>query len=399
MHAYRASQRAKFKRPFRRTQMSLKLNLTFFSEIKPIEDATGIFLTDIIRNNQKYYEKFCNDDFETMFSSRCFIELYQQLGINLVEKITGLNPHVDLANFRFYFEALNMKEFGMYSIKDGLFFRFIIDVGASSRLYNSMVARICLCPLLSVSDILRSKKFPLNFGTHLLNQTIQQFAATGFFKKKYNFLLNFTDSIYYINEIELLQIFEDFPTNKIVGCGTMHIFKTKPTKSVVDTLYNVINHNDTILMKVVGNESIYEHANRFHCLTYMDKMIIPGASYNLIVTKHQSIDLGQTYYIRFSIVKTLMIEFSPSFFKLPKVINEVKIANRMDANIAVKHAIITWLAANSTNTLTKIITDNVSLLQVKELITIWSDDVQVLLLIKQIASQMLYKFANKIGMN
>jgi hypothetical protein len=213
------------------------------------------------------------------------------------------NQHQDLANFRAYFEwriiTKNTK------LVAGFINLFIIDVGASTRLANSLVARVALRPILDVQDRLRSNKFVPKVPTITLDMTLQEFAGKNekLLRDK-NVVFNFTDVIYYIDDYNLVSVAEKMHDG-VIAFGTLHIFKF----TVDDEFQELMNlgvitqEEHTINMKVVGNETTYQHQPRFSLLLNMDNYTIPGYNFNLTVEKQDQVDFGPTLYISFIISK------------------------------------------------------------------------------------------------
>jgi hypothetical protein len=274
---------------------------------------SDLFRKKIEIEQSKYLAKFelnKNNEIRTSIKVNNY-KLYEKYPDMPKQEIKTNNEHQDLANFRLYFEWLNMK-FSIIATKS----KIIIDVGCSTRLYHSMIARVVLRPVLSVVDSSRQAKLIPNHYVIISENTIQDFVKHHEQDIKTNdVVLNFTDVLYYISPYDLLLIFKDFKDG-LVGTGTIHIFNDLTSNQSLVGLGYVTQDEELHYMKVIGNESTYVHKAYYTPLLTNDMYIIKGIDYNISILKKATVDLEATIYMRVEIIKTTKQEFSRSFFKL-----------------------------------------------------------------------------------
>jgi hypothetical protein len=290
----------------------------FYVNLDEYEDEENshfnILLFDIKRQQNNFLMQF------DMFNSTSKLKvrnekLYDNILPKLIEKdISTENRHEDLANFRRYFEFLNIHTIKQMC-ESGV---MIVDVGASTRLVNSYIVRFALSPTLSTQDHLRGSKLKDNIYTRVLKMTLQQFVDKYQNDNNYNKIVyNFTDSIYYISDHDLYKMAKNM-NNGLIATGTMHIFKdTKVTLEIVDKLGLVlIDDENHVHMKVIDNETTYYHIDKWQILKNFDNYTIIGRDYNLSVIVEKRVELEASDYIRFVIVKNNMMQFSPNLSSL-----------------------------------------------------------------------------------
>jgi len=197
--------------------------------------------------NKKYFDNF---NVKNISLEIIKPELYENFKYLLVNKknTVSQNQHQDLANFRLFFESnLILRNF---KLVNGLINCYLIDVGASTRLYNYMIARLILRPTLDSQDYIRTNKFNMNLGL-IFNLTLQQFMEKYYDKiKMYKPVFNFTDVLYYISDYDLLKFVEKLDFG-LIGLGTLHIFK---------------NHSINIKQKIV--ELVITYLRMFKIMLY-----------------------------------------------------------------------------------------------------------------------------------
>jgi hypothetical protein len=284
------------------------INLNSYQEVE------NDFIKEMIKNlNQKFFKKFSIENIKLEINDEKLYKNFQYLLKNK-EKSLGKNQHQDLANFRLFFEAnLIIRNFKLI---DGIINAYIIDVGASTRLYNYMIARLILRPTLDCQDSVRTNKFTMNYNL-ILDMTFQQFIGKYYSKiKKYKPIFNFTDVLYYINEVDLIRYTKNM-NDGLIGMGTLHIFKNHSLNTIQNLLdLGIITMSEhQVNMKVIGNETVYKHNVIFSCLKDMDYYNIKAGDYYLNIIKQLSVDLGATVYISFLIVKSNNFMISPTFIK------------------------------------------------------------------------------------
>jgi hypothetical protein len=286
----------------------------------------NVFLFDIKRTQDSFLQEFdINKHTSKLYvrDKNLYIDILPDL---IEEQIKTENRHEDLANYRRYYEFLNIK-----LIKDRVDEFILIDVGASTRLVNSCIARVALAPKLGVQDYLRGAKIKENIYTKVMDLTLEQFIEK--YKKHKNFkkiIYNFTDSIYYIPDTVLLELAEDHDEG-IVAVGTMHIFKNRfVSEKIVNDLGIVILTKDKVSMKVLDNESTYYHINKWVILEKYDNYTLFSKNFNLNVIVERRKELNASTYIRFVIIKSQMKQFSPNLNNILK--KEVVINTAKDEN-------------------------------------------------------------------
>lgn len=278
-------------------------------------EINSVFIQNVKDAQNEFYQKFARkkDGTPNNYLEAKNASLYKHLAYMPIKiSLTAINQHQDLANFRLYFEwELITRNF---KLVNGIINAMIIDVGASTRLANALIARVALRPQLDVQDYVRTYKFNAQTPCLVMNLTFQEFLTK--YKnqiREYAPVFNFTDVLYYISDIELannLSYFDD----GIIGMGTMHIFKQNilnPVQELLNLGY-ITQEQHKIYMKVVGNETTYQHKTRFNVLLNHDNYNIVTPNCVLTIIKQNSVDLGVTLYTSFLIVKSQDTQYSKS---------------------------------------------------------------------------------------
>jgi hypothetical protein len=246
----------------------------------------------------------------------------------------NINPHNDLANFRRVYEVYNILHF-LYFNKDlGIFVTEVWDVGAGPRLIKSAICRVAILPILDELDIFRNSRIQnYNEFTIIINDKLENVLIKySNYIKKYKPLLNFTDSLYYLQHLKLNH-FIDYPKNSIIGFGTAHVLIGDGPLFISNTEFGhvkSVQYNDTTYMKmeVFGNNKPYVHPIFFKKLLYNNQFIIDhNNEYILQISKQNSVDLGATMYISFVLYKLEkkndIIEIVPTFTSNKNVVSKI----------------------------------------------------------------------------
>lgn len=275
------------------------------------------FIIQYIKNRQLVYYKLYDKDnkvIEILESQEDFYKTNRILCYKIVDSV--LNEHQDLANFRKFFEWLNIKTYALFK---GIFTKVIIDIGGSARLFSYLVCRYILRCELSNEDILRNEKIDYTSQPliQLSNKLVQDFVKDIDTK---DVILNFTDVLYYIRPDELLEIYKDFEYG-VVGLFTLHIFTGYTDIKVLNKTYgNVIylEEENSVIMTVNGNFTFYKHRIDYNVLYHTNHMIIAGDKFSIILKVEDRLDLRATNYVRGVITKTKDIELT--YIQRPRVI-------------------------------------------------------------------------------
>jgi len=303
--------------------------------IQPYNIMDCELMKSIVRNkNKMFFEKFSIKNIKLEVCNTKFYKNHSYLLVNKSNEISQ-NQHQDLANFRLFFESnLILRNFKLI---DGIINAYIIDVGASTRLYNHMIARLILRPILDCQDYIRTNKFDMNLGV-IFNLTLQTFMKKYYkFIKKYKPVFNFTDVLYYISEFELLE-FAKYLDYGLIGLGTLHIFKNHSVnvqQKLVELGIITFTENE-INMKVMGNETVYRHSNIFNCLAVMDYYNLKGNGYYINIVKQLSVDFDSTIYVSFIMIKSSEYMISPTLNLNYFVDNMIENKQNSDNNYIIK---------------------------------------------------------------
>lgn len=129
-------------------------------------------------------------------------------------------------------------------------------------------------------------------------------------------IFNFTDSIYYIEDSDLME-WAAYMDYGVIGCGTAHIL-ADDNDGYIRCGSNVLGkvYHDTsrtyMAMQVKGNDQTYTHRVVFPDLLKYDAHKIgeakdeDGNAYKVLVIAKDRFDFGATIYTRFVIVKAYM---------------------------------------------------------------------------------------------
>lgn len=262
---------------------------------KPIEQFTAYF------NNHLYANK-----------------IFQRRWFHIRENLKEENPHQDLAALRALFERKNLQTIWntmqLRGEQENHFTRYLIDVGSCKRTYGYGIPGIYLIPYAGTGDYMRLARPTLvSTNTQLvLNNTLQQYYQCNLIGK--GALLNFTDSLYYINDEDLAEAVRIMPMG-LVGIATGHVFKREGaiyfgTDETAQVLGSVQKDGEEYIMSVEGNPIEYKHANRFATLEICNRTVIQSNEFNLIITVQDRIDLGATDYLRLHITKVPILDNS-----------------------------------------------------------------------------------------
>jgi hypothetical protein len=282
-------------------------------EIKPFTELQDSHIKDIIKKaNKKFFEKFSifNQEAEIIVKN---VKLYEKTFPHLKLKVANTtNPHQDLANFRLLFEWEVITR--NFNIVTGVINIILIDVGASTRLLNSYIARVVLRPVLDTQDYIRINKFVPYVPVLVYKLTLQEFI-----KKNLNLLkdkrvvFNFTDVMYYIDENTLFNLAVNMHEGLIMT-GTTHVFHIDNNNTIEKLLdYGYVSMKEHLIyMKVIGNETTYKHKPIFSLLLKNDSFNIRYNHIVLTIIKQNSINLEATNYISFVVIKSKSEQYSES---------------------------------------------------------------------------------------
>jgi hypothetical protein len=165
-------------------------------------------------------------------------------------------------------------------------------------------------------DIYRNKKIQnLNKFTIIINKKLEDVLIEySSYIEKYKPLLNFTDSLYYIQDLTV-QNFEQYPNNYIIGFGTAHVLVSDGPLIIDNKEFGQvksIKFRDSVYMKmeVFGNVKPYVHPVFFQKLLDYNSVIINNNDNTaLLLSKQNSVNLGATLYVSFVIYK---VDYNPN---------------------------------------------------------------------------------------
>lgn len=233
------------------------------------------------------------------------------------------NPHQDGANLRAYYEWKNISEFAQFSRENGVYNKNVVDVGGSNRLYYQAPCEvISIMPECDFGDEERQYKRQLGnnksaYKTRVVNDTFQNVIRRlnnlGKQELLRDKLYNFTDSVYYLSKLDLIE-WASAMDDGIIGVGTAHIIADdndgllRCGKNIFGkVMFN--KDSNTMAMKVVGNDCVYSHPIVFPELIKYDTIKIAegndylGNKFKLLVSARDRFDFGATVYTRFVIRK------------------------------------------------------------------------------------------------
>jgi len=224
--------------------------------------------------------------FTAFFNNKDYAEsIFPQREFRIARNTVSENPHQDLAVLRALFERKNINNIKTIQLDKLYYANFLVDVGSCPRTYAYDIPGYYLIPNIGTGDYMRiSRQYMVTNQEH--NQIVIRNDFKTFYEKcdLMGAKLNFTDSIYYITDLELMESTKYMPLG-LVGFGTCHVFKregalyfgaddsTRPLGTV-----NCID--GTYVMTVDGNPMDYTHANRFPQLEMANRHIIQTKNYN-----------------------------------------------------------------------------------------------------------------------
>jgi hypothetical protein len=219
------------------------------------------------------------------------------------------NEHVDGANFRKIFECNNIVEYLNYDPEQKIFTVTLVEAGPGPRTLSYAVARVALQPICDDQDIIREQRVKNKYVLQI-NQKFQDFIRNNQnFIKKEKPVFNFTDSLYYINDLEFND-FKNYPDNSIIGFGTAHIYKRDGPLRFGNKIFGYVKTIDNEMeMQVKGNYGSYKHNKILNELKDKNQAIllsnnVENPNQFIKVLKTDFVDFGATLYVKFTIVKS-----------------------------------------------------------------------------------------------
>jgi hypothetical protein len=313
-----------------------------FKDLLPFSEIINSFITDKNNYNQYLKLKKLHTDYFNKYSKNNKIEVsnkefYIMLGFKENELIISkynFNPHNDLANFRRIYEVYNILHFLHFDKELGIFVNEVWDIGAGPRLIRSAICRVAILPILDELDIFRNSRIQnYNEFTIIINDKLENVLKKySNYIKKNKPLLNFTDSLYYLQNLKL-DHFVDYPKDSIIGFGTAHVLVADGPLVIGSSEFGhvkSIEFNNTIymIMEVFGNNKPYVHPVFFKDLLYNNQHIIDyNNEFMLQISKQNSVNLGATLYISFVIYKLekkdINLQIVPTFTSNMNVISKI----------------------------------------------------------------------------
>jgi hypothetical protein len=235
------------------------------------------------------------------------------------------NKHIDGANFRKIFEIYNITNYLIYDSNLKIFVTEVWDIGAGPRLAKSAICRVAVLPLLDEVDQLRNIKLSrYTRFTKVFNKTFSQVLVEyKDYIDLYQPYFNFTDSLYYINDLKLEKLKK---YDGLIGFGTAHLFVKDGPLRVGQTEFGYVKSrlvNDTVymMMQVFGNIKPYVHPQFFKELLNNSQCRLDIDDQNvLLIIRQDSVSFGATEYIRFTIQK-LPVDYNLILSPIAKIEN------------------------------------------------------------------------------